>query len=121
MIQDASTGDRQVSSTYESIGIDPPQMVRARVQEALQFRQTLKPGAPGKPFLSVRKDSDGNRYLIRSGLFLDEGLQPGHHIPYYVSIGIPLAENEKTLSQFTWVYIAGDSRGPHTWVRFSAG
>jgi signal transduction histidine kinase len=27
-------------------------------------------------------------------------------VPYYVSIGIPLADTDKTLSQFTWVYVA---------------
>jgi len=102
VIEDAKTGDRQVSSTYESIGIDPPQEVSARVREAMQFLQTQKPGAPGRPFWSVRRDSDGSRFLIRSGVFLDEG----HHVPYYVSIGTPLADNDKTLSQFTWVYLA---------------
>jgi signal transduction histidine kinase len=107
VIEDAKTGDRQVSSTYESIGIDPPQQVRARVQEAKQFMQTQKPGAPGKQFFSVRRDPDGNRFLIRSGVFLDEGrFEPGHHVPYYVSIGTPLGDNDKTLSQFTWVYVA---------------
>ena len=95
VIQDAETGARQVSATYESIGIDPPETVRARIQ------------APGKAFLSVRRDSDGDRYLIRSGVFLDEGrYEPGHHVPYYVSIGIPLADNDSTISQFTWVWIA---------------
>jgi hypothetical protein len=34
VIQDVKTGDRQVSSTYESIGIEKP--VRERVQEAMQ-------------------------------------------------------------------------------------
>ena len=66
VMEDAKTGDRQVSSTYESIGIDPPQEVRARVREAMQFLQTQKPGAPGKAFWSVRRDSDGDRYLILS-------------------------------------------------------
>ena len=70
VMEDAKTGDRQVSSTYESIGIDPPQEVRARVREAMQFLQTQKPGAPGKAFWSVRRDSDGDRYLIRSAVFL---------------------------------------------------
>jgi heavy metal sensor kinase len=105
VMEDAKTGDRQVSSTYESIGIDPPQEVRARVREAMQFLQTQKPGAPGKAFWSVRRDSDGDRYLIRSAVFLDEG-HFGHHLPYYVSIGTPLAGNDRTLSEFTWVYVA---------------
>jgi heavy metal sensor kinase len=106
VIQDVKTGDRQVSSTYESIGIDPPKVVRARVQEAMQFLKTLKPGAPGKAFWSVRRDSDGVRYLIRSGVFLDEGrLEPGHRLPYYVSIGMPRTDTDRTLAEFTWVYV----------------
>jgi heavy metal sensor kinase len=95
VIQDYKTGDRQVSSTYEGIGIEKPSVVRARIQ------------SPGKAFWSTRRDSDGNRYLIRSQVFLDEGhFESSVHIPYYVSIGIPLADNDKTLSQFTWVYLA---------------
>jgi heavy metal sensor kinase len=107
VIQDVDTGDRQVSSTYESIGIDPPQLVRERVQEALQFQKTQKPGSPGKAFPSVRRDTDGVRYLVRSGVFFDEGrFESTVHIPYYVSIGISLADSDKTLSQFTLIYIA---------------
>src|SRR5580704_3436876 len=107
VIQDVDSGDRQVSSTYESIGIDPPQLVRARVREAVQFSQTQKPGAPGKAFWDYRRDSDGSRYLIRSGVFRDEGhYDSTQHVPYYVAIGIPLADNDKTLNQFTWVYVA---------------
>jgi len=107
VLQDVKTGDRQVSSTYESIGIEKPRDVRARVQEAVDFLRTQKPGAPGKAFWDIRRDPDGVRYLIRSGVFLDEGrFEPGHHVPYYVSIGIPLVDNDKTLSQFTLIYIA---------------
>ena len=107
VIQDVATGDRQVSSTYESIGIDPPQVVRARVQEAMKFLQTQKPGAPGRAFWDYRRDADGARYLIRSGVFRDEGrYESNQHVPYYVAIGIPLADNDKTLNQFTWVYVA---------------
>jgi len=94
VIQDTDNGDRQVSSTYENIGIEKPDVVRARVQA-------------GKAFWSVRRDSDGSRYLIRSQVYLDEGhFGSGRHIPYYVSIGIPLGDYDRTLSQFTWVYAA---------------
>ena len=107
VIQDVDTGDRQVSSTYESIGIDPPQVVRSRVREAMQFSRTQKPGAPGKAFWDYRRDSDGARYLIRSGVFRDEGrYESPEHVPYYVAIGIPLADTDKTLAEFTWVYVA---------------
>src|SRR5208283_2270159 len=61
VIQDVKTGDRQVSSTYESIGIEKPDKVRARVQEAMDFLKTLKPGAPGKAFWDIRRDPDGVR------------------------------------------------------------
>jgi heavy metal sensor kinase len=92
--QDTDNGDRQVSSTYESIGIEKPDVVRARVQA-------------GKAIWSVRRDSNGDRYMIRSQVLFDERhFDPSHNIPYYVSIGIPLADNDKTLSQFTWVYLA---------------
>ena len=94
VIQDVKSGDRQVSSTYESIGIEKPDVVRTRV------------ATPRRTYWSVRKDPDGNRYMILSGIILDEGrFEPGHHVPYYLSIGTPLAANDKTLSQFTWVYI----------------
>jgi heavy metal sensor kinase len=106
VIQDVDSGDRQVSSTYESIGIDPPQVVRARVREGVEFSRTQKPGAPGKAFWDYRRDSDGNRYLIRSGVFRDEGhYQSNQHVPYYLAIGIPLADTDRTLAEFTWVYV----------------
>jgi heavy metal sensor kinase len=95
VLLDTKTGDRQVSSTYESIGIDSPKVVR----EAMRF-------APGKPFWTKRKNSDGDRFLIRSGVILDEGrLDPSRRLSYYVAIGTPLADNERILSQFTWVYV----------------
>jgi heavy metal sensor kinase len=107
VIQDVDTGDRQVSSTYESIGIDKPPVVRARVEEAVKFLQTQKSGAPGKAFWDYRRDSDGARYLIRSGVFRDEGhYESNQHVPYYVAIGTPLADTDKTLSKLTWVYVA---------------
>jgi heavy metal sensor kinase len=95
VIQDVKTGDRQVSSTYESIGIETPAVVRARVAQ------------PRRLFKDVRKDSDGNRYMILSGVIQDEEhFEPGHHVPYYVSIGTSLAANDRTLSQFTLIYVA---------------
>ena len=107
VLADTKTGDRQVSSTYEDIGIDSPQVVRARVQEAMLAMLAQKPGTPGKVFWSERRSSDGDRYLIRYGVVLDEGrLNPGKHLPYYIAIGTPLADNDKILSEFNWVYFA---------------
>ena len=107
VMEDTKTGARQVSSTYESIGIDPPELVRSRIKEALEYLKTHSPGAPGKAFWDTRQDADGTWYLIRSGVFPDEGhVEPGHHVPYYVSIGTSLGDNYKTLSEFTWVYVA---------------
>ena len=106
VLEDAKTGDPQVSSTYEDIGIDPRQVIAARVKEGTQAMQTQRPGAPGKAFWSERRGSDGSRFLIRSGVVLDEGHLEGRHLPYYMAIGTPLADNEKIMSEFTWVYVA---------------
>jgi heavy metal sensor kinase len=107
VLADTKTGDRQVSSTYEDIGVDPPKMVQARMREAMEAMVLQKPGAPGKAFFSERRNSDGDRFLIRSGVIIDEGmLKPGRHLPYYMAIGTPLADNEKILAEFTWVYVA---------------
>jgi heavy metal sensor kinase len=107
VLADTKTGDRQVSSTYEDIGIDPPKFVEARMREAMEASVLQKPGAPAKALFSERRNSDGDRFLIRSGVILDEGrLNPGRHLPYYMAIGTPLADNQKILAEFTWVYVA---------------
>ncbi|HUI54925.1 MAG TPA: heavy metal sensor histidine kinase [Bryobacteraceae bacterium] len=107
VIADGSTGDQQVSPTYEDIGIDRPQVIQGRVTEAVRAMQTQTPGTPGRAFWDVRRNSEGARFLIRAGVVFDEGhLVPGRHFPYYMAIGIPLSDNEKILSQFTWVFVA---------------
>jgi ADP-ribosyl-[dinitrogen reductase] hydrolase len=107
LIQDATTKEQEYSTTYDDLGIDPPALVKRRVREAVTAMATQKPGTPGKAFWDVRRDSRGERYLIRAGIVLDEGrLKPGQHLPYYVAIGVPLEDYDKILNSFTYRYLA---------------
>ena len=107
LIVDASTKEQEYSTTYDEIGIDPPALVRQRVREAAQAMAVQKPGMPGKVWWDYRRNSRGERFLIRAGIVLDEGhLAPGRHLPYYVAIGAPLADSDKILRNFTWRYVA---------------
>jgi heavy metal sensor kinase len=86
------------STTYQSIGIDPPASIQQRLHLALA---SYAPGAAGKTFWTERRDPQGAPYLIRAGMVFDEG----HHAPYYVAIGTPLTNNAKILREFTWIYL----------------
>jgi heavy metal sensor kinase len=103
LIQDAKTKELEYSTTYDEIGVDPPALVRDRVSKAL----AVKPGTPAKMFIDERRNSRGERFLIRAGVVFDEGhLSPGgSHLPYYAAIGVPLSDNDQILRQFTWRYI----------------
>jgi heavy metal sensor kinase len=106
LVHDAKTQEPEYSTIYDEIGIDPPALVKQRVREAVQAMSTQKPGTPGKTWWDYRHNSRGERFLIRSGIVLDEGhLAPGRHLPYYVAIGAPLADSDKILRSFTWRYI----------------
>jgi heavy metal sensor kinase len=74
------------SIIYASIGFDSPAEVKAIVQS-------------GKQATSIRKDSQGTPYMIRSGLMIDE-----RHNRYFLSIGRSIAANQKALRDFTWNY-----------------
>ncbi len=107
LVKNATTEEQEYSTTYDEIGIDPPALVRGRVREAVQAMATQKPGVPGKSWWDYRRNSHGQRFLIRAGIVLDEGhLVPGRRLPYYVAIGAPLSDNDKILRNFTWRYIA---------------
>ena len=103
VIQNAKTGDPEVSTTYEDIGIDPPAAIRARMARML----AAKPNTPDKTYWVERRNSDGKPFLIRGGIIYDEAhLDPGRHIPYYAAIGIPLSDNVNLLRELGWIYIA---------------
>lgn len=104
IIQDAKTKELEYSTAYDEIGLDPPALVRGRVNQALA---AMRPGAAGLTFWDTRRNSAGERFLFRAGMVFDEvPTQPGRHLPYYVSIGIPLSEYDTLLRRLTWKFIA---------------
>jgi heavy metal sensor kinase len=94
IIPNAVTKVPEISTAYENIGLNRDS-IRARVQQAV-------PEKKQKPFWSERKDSKGEWFQIRSGIVYGEG----HGPPFYVAIGVPLAQTTKVLREFTWVYVA---------------
>ena len=83
------------SNTYKDIGIDKPELIQQRVRLALAPPQ---PDAAAKTFWTERRDHNGAAYLIRAGIVFDEK----HQAPFYLALGVPLANNEIILRQYTW-------------------
>jgi heavy metal sensor kinase len=78
----------QHSEIYDSIGLDTPD----------EIRTILKSGAPTTRF---GVDSQGIRYMIRSGLMID-----GTGNKYFLAIGRAVDYNDKVLSNFTLNYFS---------------
>lgn len=104
VLLDGKTQERQVSSEYEDIGIDKPAYIQARVRKALQ---DYKPNTKSTPSWDVRKDSSGDRYLIRSVVTfpIASADKPGE--PFFVALGTSLSENDKILSKYTRAVFIG--------------
>ena len=94
VIPNAVTKEPEISTAYQDIGLNK-EAIRARVQQVVREKKT-------KPFWSERKNSKAEWFQIRSGIVYGEG----HGPPFYVAIGVPLAQTTKVLREFTWVYIA---------------
>jgi heavy metal sensor kinase len=94
-IPNAKTKDPEISTGYEDIGIDRPAEIQAMVRAATASRTP-------KIFWTERQNAKGERFLIRSGIVFSEA----HVAPYYVAIGLPLAQNNNILRQFTLIYVA---------------
>lgn len=102
---DYNTKERQVSTTYEDIGINKPSEIQARVRKALQ---DYKPGVPSVPQWDTRPDSSGIRYLIRSVVTFDKNpYSTGPGVPFFVALGSSLDENDKILRKYTWRVFIG--------------
>jgi heavy metal sensor kinase len=86
-------GQPAVSEGYKDLGIDSPASIQANV------RQTL---ATSRPLWTTRRSRQGVDYLIRSGVVFDEH----HRAPYFVALGYSLAASQKTLREFSLIYIA---------------
>jgi heavy metal sensor kinase len=93
VIHDGKSGDDQVSTDYEAIGVEPAVQIRARIAEALAV-------SPPKTFWTFRRDKQGVQYLIRSGIVFSER----HHSPCYVALGTPLSQYENIGRQFALIY-----------------
>jgi heavy metal sensor kinase len=91
MIADENGKVLEGSNLYESLGFDNAAYIRTVLNSSQPLRQRKSAsGVPGSP------------YLIRSSYILD---QSRNH-KFYVAIGISLANNQKTLTDFTWVCFA---------------
>jgi heavy metal sensor kinase len=86
-------GQPAVSEAYKDLGIDSRASIRADVHQTL---------ATSRPLWTTRRSRQGVDYLIRSGVVFDEF----HHAPYFVALGYSLANSEKTLREFSLLYIA---------------
>ncbi|MCX6626386.1 MAG: ATP-binding protein [Candidatus Solibacter sp.] len=93
-IPDSVTHEPSVSTAYDDIGVDKPAEIRKKVLEAVA---SPKP----KIFWEERRTSDGEPVKIRGGIVYSEG----HGAPYYVAIGASYADNDKTLREYTWIFV----------------
>jgi len=89
-IPDGETHDPSISATYEDLGAEKPAEIRAYLAKA---RTLPKP----QPLWAQRWSSKGEPFLLRSGLIWDEK----HRRPFYVSIGISRAKNQKILNDYS--------------------
>ena len=77
----------QRSLIYDSIGIDSPAAIQAILRS-------------GQAATTIRKDSTGIPYMIRSGLMIDE-----RGNKYYLAIGRAIDQNNKVITDFTLNYL----------------
>jgi heavy metal sensor kinase len=94
IITNCLTHDPEISTIYDDIGVDAA-AIKAQVKEAVAAKKPM-------PYFQERTDSYGDRYQIRSGIVYAEG----HGPPFYVAIGVPLAQNTRVLKEFTLAYVA---------------
>ncbi len=91
LLTDGTGGVMEISTIYQSLGPESPETIAAFVRE-----QSKKQ----KPVWTTRYNSQGQPFLLRSGVVYDEG----HHEPYFVAMGSPLSQNRKLLVDLTWQY-----------------
>jgi heavy metal sensor kinase len=95
VIDDDDSNGPAVSSTYKDIGIDSAAEIRSRIA------RSIASGKAGIPVWKPRRGSDGERFLIRSGIVYDEL----NRQPYYVAIGKSLEHDDRTLHDFTLIFV----------------
>lgn len=82
LLADAKGQVIDYSPLYEDLGLNTPQEIQAAI-------------ASKEPFWQERVSSEGEPYLIRGGIFIDDNDQT-----YFVCIGRSLAHNRRTLREF---------------------
>ena len=87
LLTDAKGVVMEVSTIYQSIGIEQPKEIQAAIRS-------------GQPIWKRSTSPHGIPYLIRGGVVYDEK----HHSPFYVAVGRLTDENEKILQRYTWMY-----------------
>jgi heavy metal sensor kinase len=87
VLMDANACVMEVSTIYNSIGIESPRDIEAAIKSA-------------QPIWKLRRSAHGLPYLIRAGVTYDEK----HHTPFYVAVGRPMDESDKILKRYTWMY-----------------
>jgi heavy metal sensor kinase len=95
VIDDDDSSGPAVSSTYKDLGIDKPGDIRNRVAQAVASGKVNVPEWRRLP------NSDGEQFLIRSGIVYDRV----HKLPYYVAIGKSLERDNRTLHDFTLIFV----------------
>jgi heavy metal sensor kinase len=97
LLADARGNPLEVSTQYQALGVEPPAEIQRMVKES---QAPVSPGGAANTLWRTRYTPSGAKFLIRSGVIYDEG----HKAPYFLAIGRPLSENDKILSEFTWIY-----------------
>jgi len=95
VINENDSGEPAVSAAYKDLGIDRPADIERRVRDGVAA------GKPNAAPFTTRRNSEGERFLIRSGIFYDLRRQQ----PFYVAIGKSLERDDRTLHEFTLVFV----------------
>lgn len=102
-VENSDQPAQSISPAFQDIGLERPAEIQAKVKQALA---AVKPGAEPMTFWTVRRNRQGEQFLIRSGIVFDQGhLLSGRTRPYYVAIGSPLRQYDNILRQFTYVLL----------------
>ena len=96
VILNGTTKEPAVSTTYQELGIDKPEEIATRVQQAVA---ATRPAKAGRIFWMERRTAKGEPIKIRAGIVYDEH----HQAPYYVALGESFADNESILRRYTLI------------------
>jgi heavy metal sensor kinase len=99
-----ATQSPAISPSFKEIGLEPASEIREKVRRAVAV---LRTNTEPMPFWTVRRNAQGDQFLVRSGIVFDEEHLLGHGRgePYYVAIGVPLRPYNNILRQFTWLCV----------------